>query len=74
MTFTDYIATSEATYRIERRIAEAENHRLLRRLRRARKAANNAKNNRVPRQRTPLDKERPEQQQESTKAVYREAA
>jgi hypothetical protein len=55
MTFTDYIATSEATYRIERRIAEAENHR-------------------VPRQRTPLDKERPEQQQESTKAVYREAA
>ena len=74
MTFTDYIATSEATYRIERRIAEAENHRLLRRLRRARKAANNAKNNRVPRQRKPLDKERPEQQQESTKAVYREAA
>jgi hypothetical protein len=74
MTFTDYIATTEANYRIERRLAEAENHRLLRRLRRARKAANNAKTNRVPRQRKPLEKERPEQQQESTKAVYREAA
>lgn len=74
MTFADYIATSEANYRIERRLADAENHRLLRRLRRARKAANHAKTNQVPRQRKPLDKERPEHEVQSTKAEYREAA
>ncbi|GAB3434283.1 hypothetical protein [Flindersiella endophytica] len=78
MTFTDYIVTSEANYRIERRLADAENHRLLRRLRRARKAAAalafGAKTNQVPRQRKPLDKERPEQERQSTKAEHREAA
>ena len=74
MTFTDYIATTEANYRIERRLAEAENHRLLRRLRRARKAANNAKTTRVPEQRRPFDKERPEEERHSTKAEFREAA
>ena len=74
MTFSDYMAVTEANYRIERRIADAENHRLLRRLRRARKATDNAKTNRVPRQRKPLDKERPEQEQHSTKAEYGKAA
>lgn len=74
MTFSDYMATTEANYRIERRLAEAENHRLLRRLRRARKAANQAKINRVPEQRGPVDKERPEEQPQSTKAEYRRAA
>lgn len=74
MTFPDYIATVEANYRIESRLADAEHHRLIRLLRRARKAAGKAKNNRVPRQRKPLDKELPEQDQHSTKAEYREAA
>jgi hypothetical protein len=39
LTFPHYIASAEATYRIESLLAYAEHHRLLHRLRRARKAA-----------------------------------
>lgn len=74
MTFPQYIASAEANYRMESRLADAEHHRLLRRLRQARKAAARAKLNRVPRQRKPLDKERPEQNRQSTKAEHRQAA
>jgi hypothetical protein len=66
MTFPHYTASAEASHRIESRLAEAERFRLIRRLRRARKAANQAKLDRVPRQRRPLDKERPEQERQST--------
>lgn len=55
MTFPHYLATEFANHRIESRLAEAEHHRLLRRLRKFRKAAKNAKANRVPQQRTRLD-------------------
>jgi hypothetical protein len=37
--FSHHIASAEAIYRIESRLADAEHRRLLRRLRRARKAA-----------------------------------
>jgi hypothetical protein len=36
--FSHHIASAEAIYRIESRLADAEHHRLLQRLRRARKA------------------------------------
>jgi hypothetical protein len=73
MTFPHYITSAEASHRIESRLADAEHHRLIRRLRRARKAADRAKTTRVPRQRKPLDKEQPERERQGTKAESRGA-